>query len=58
MPDQQPQVDEWEVLVYALVLLYTMPSEAEAFYCLEKFVEKCPVYVSQSQSGGFHSSKV
>ena len=46
--NQEPAIDEWTVSVYALVLLYTMPSEAEAFYCLEKFVEKCPVYVSQS----------
>ena len=46
--NQKHADDDRGILSYALVFLYIMPSEAEAFYCLEKFVEKCPAYVSKS----------
>jgi hypothetical protein len=45
-PNQDVKFFMIQVQTYALVLLYTMPSEAEAFYCLESFVEKCRAYVA------------
>jgi len=40
------ELDVLAFLVRAAVFLYTMPSEAEAFYCLEKFVERWPAFES------------
>jgi hypothetical protein len=43
---------------YATVLLYNMPSEAEAFWCLENFIAKCPAYVEPGKPGYKRRRKV
>jgi hypothetical protein len=45
-PNQDTKFCMMPVHAYALVLLYTMQSEAEAFYCLESFVERCRGYAA------------
>ena len=43
---------------YAVVFLYVMPSEAEAFCCLENFVARCPAFAESNFPGFFQSLKV
>jgi len=46
-----------EVFGHALVFLYTMPSEADAFHCLQRFVERCPSYIQWGKTGDDTSGK-
>jgi hypothetical protein len=46
------------LLDYALVFLYTMPNEAEAFWCLENLVAKCPAYLEPDEPGDKRGGKV
>lgn len=49
---QRDYIDAYAVCTFAVVFLYAMPSEVEAFCCLEKFVKMCPA--CNASTGDFH----